>query len=171
MWLLQLLTTSLWPVQLALATSGNTISLMMFKEFLQGTSTQYVLLTKPSPPWDEQSSSLWLMGTCRGRRSPVCWYPFALPAPHTMPKCAKWEIWEVPERRWGYCNSVVRYNLKKKISQRELLILALINGFFLFSHIKPILLHFSLSFPAPCEIHSQQLFLIPFCQTCDILNN
>lgn len=50
---------------------------------------------------------------------------------------------------------IIKKKPQKTISQRELLILVLINGLFSFSCIKHNLLHFSLSFPAPCEIHSQ----------------
>lgn len=40
-WLLQLLTTTFWPVQLALATAGNAISLVMFKEFCKGPAHMF----------------------------------------------------------------------------------------------------------------------------------
>lgn len=56
------LSSSFWSIGPALATPGNAVGLMLFEdaEFLWGASTPHLLLMKPSPPWDEQSSSPWL---------------------------------------------------------------------------------------------------------------
>lgn len=108
-------------------TCSTGISLMMFEAFLWGTSTQcFAHKAFSSLGWAELFSLAHMF--MQGQKTLSLFVP--IPNPSSPHHIKVWrEIWEVPQRRWGYCNPMVRHNLKKK-SQRQLLILVLIKGFF-----------------------------------------